>query len=108
MTLSERDWQRQVIDLARLCGWRVAHFRPARTASGWRTPVQADGAGFPDLVAVRGGELIFAELKSDKGKPTGEQQRWLSDLGHVAAVEAALWRPRDFELVAERLRGVRP
>lgn len=43
----ERQWQAQVIELARILGWRVAHFRPALTKHGWRTPVQADGAGFP-------------------------------------------------------------
>jgi hypothetical protein len=46
--LSEAAFTDAVIELARLGGWRVAHFRPARTASGWRTPVQGDGAGFPD------------------------------------------------------------
>jgi hypothetical protein len=28
-----------VIELAKLRGWRTAHFRPARTAHGWRTAV---------------------------------------------------------------------
>ena len=47
--MSERELQDAVIQLARLLGWRVAHFRPAMTTRGWRTPVSADGAGFPDL-----------------------------------------------------------
>ena len=63
----EDDWQRQVVDLARLRGWRVAHFRPARTERGWRTPVEADGAGFPDLLLVRGAQLLAVELKTDAG-----------------------------------------
>ncbi len=48
----EADFQAQVIDLLHLHGWVVAHFRPARTAKGWITPVAADGAGFLDLLAV--------------------------------------------------------
>ena len=52
--ISEKTFQRQVIDLLHLFGYRVAHFMPAMNAKGqWRTPVSADGKGFPDLVAVR-------------------------------------------------------
>jgi hypothetical protein len=50
---SEASFLEQIIDLAHLFGWRVAHFRAARTFSGWRTPVQGDGKGFPDLVLCR-------------------------------------------------------
>src|SRR5665213_1836630 len=65
--MTEAQWQRRVLDLAQLCGWRVAHFRPARTATGWRTAVEADGVGYPDLTMVRDGRLLFAELKSEAG-----------------------------------------
>jgi hypothetical protein len=52
---SEAQFQQQVIDLARLCGYRVAHFRTVRVQRKggsvyYTTPVQADGAGWPDLV----------------------------------------------------------
>lgn len=106
--LSEAAWQKQVIDLARLHGWRVAHFRPARTERGWRTPVEADGAGFPDLVLMRAPELIFAELKAEEGRPTQAQLEWLYPLQTVAAdnewVRCFVWRPSDFEDVREALR----
>ena len=49
-----------------MLGGRVAHFRPPRTVHGWRTAVAADGAGFPDLVMVRGSRLLAAELKSER------------------------------------------
>jgi hypothetical protein len=52
--ITEAAFLRQVLDLAKLRGWRTAHFRPAQTSRGWRTAVQGDGAGFPDLVGRRG------------------------------------------------------
>lgn len=97
--ISEADWQAQVIDLARIHGWIVAHFRPARTVDGWRTPVSADGKGFPDLVLARRPRVIFAELKSETGKVTAEQMLWLKELPN-----ACVWRPSDLDLVAEVLR----
>jgi hypothetical protein len=46
---TEREFQDAVADVARLAGWRVVHFRPARTAEGWRTPGSYDAHGWPDL-----------------------------------------------------------
>lgn len=119
-------WENQVIHLARLYRWRVAHFRPAHTAQGsWRTPVSADGAGWPDLTLVRPPELLFVELKADKARLSAEQRTWLEALGQVAdaieemareaypgiegprpvvaRVEVHVWRPRDFDDVKRRL-----
>jgi hypothetical protein len=93
--MSEADLQSAVIELARLLGWRVAHFRPAQTAQGWRTPVQADGKGFPDLVLVRRERLVFAELKSARGRTSLEQQGWLAAL-HGTAAEVYLWDSLDW------------
>jgi hypothetical protein len=95
--LAERDFERQVLELAKLTGWRTAHFRPAKTSKGWRTPVSGDGEGFPDLVLVRPPVVLFAELKSGKGKLRPGQRAWLEDLKRCPGVEARLWRPRDFE-----------
>lgn len=100
---NERAWQDQVIELARLYGWRVAHFRPAKTEQGWRTPVQADGAGFPDLVLVRPPRVIFAELKSATGGIRAEQRVWLDQLLDCGGVETYIWRPNDFDQVARIL-----
>src|SRR5262245_40829737 len=94
LRLSEAAFQRQVIELARLCGWRVAHFRPARTARGWRTPVQGDGKGFPDLLLVRGDVLAVAELKADDAwPPEADQATWLAAFARVG-VQVFIWRPR--------------
>lgn len=92
--MSEAELQDAVIDLARLLGWRVAHFRAARTADGgWRTAVSTDGAGFPDLVLahVRHG-VIFAELKSATGRVRPDQETWINTLA-MAGAHATVWRP---------------
>jgi hypothetical protein len=95
--VTERELQKGVIDCARLFGWRVAHFRPAQTARGWRTPVEADGAGFPDLVLVRHDRLIFAELKGDGGRLAAAQSEWLQALDVVGGtVEVYVWHPADW------------
>jgi len=63
MSMTEREFQQAVVQLARLMGWRVHHTRPALTQRGrWLTPIQGD-AGFPDLVLCRPPRLILAELK---------------------------------------------
>lgn len=94
MKETEADFLSWVIDIAHLHGYLVAHFRPALTARGWRTPVQADGKGFPDLVLVNPekGRLIFAELKSEKGKLSLEQKQWIDALDYTE-VEMYVWRP---------------
>lgn len=100
--VSEASWQSTVTDLAAVHGWRVFHARPARTARGWATPVAYDGAGFPDLVMVRD-RVVFAELKSARGKLTADQQAWLDALARSGA-EVYIWRPEDFDEVREVLR----
>jgi len=100
----EREFQRAVIDLARLMGWRVFHARPALTRRGrWLTPLQGD-AGFPDLVLCRPPRLILAELKRVGGKPTAAQREWLEALGQCAGVECYLWTPDDWEAIGACLR----
>jgi hypothetical protein len=101
--ITEAEFQRQVLDIAKLFRWRVAHFRAAQTSRGWRTPVQADGKGFPDLVLGRGDRLIFAELKRDKAKTSLDQDLWL-DLLRGTRAEVYLWRPSDIDTIAEVLR----
>jgi hypothetical protein len=102
--LTEADFLRQVVELAHLLGWRVAHFRPALTARGWRTPVQGDGAGFPDLVMTRRDRCIAAELKREQGgHVTDDQRAWLAAFD-AAGLETAIWRPSDFDQIAEELR----
>ena len=106
--MTEAELQSAVLDLAALFGWKVAHFRPARTAHGWRTPVSADGAGWPDLVLVHPdrGLVLFRELKADRGRLTLEQQAWQQWLT-AAGQDFAVWRPEDLDEIAETLSNGR-
>lgn len=97
-SMSERGLQAAVIDCAHLLGWRCAHFRPALTAKGWRTPVQADGAGFPDICMAhpRQRRLLFVELKAGRGVLSPEQVRWLDALTDCECCEVCCWYPADW------------
>lgn len=91
--LTEAAFQQRVIDLAKLRGWRVAHFRPARTQRGnWVTPM-AGHPGFPDLVIAKPGHLVIAELKTERGQLGPGQAEWLDALGE----HGRLWRPSDWD-----------
>jgi hypothetical protein len=103
-SISEADFQQSVIELARALGWIVAHFRGVRIqrANGqiyYQTPVSADGKGFPDLVLAhpKKQRTIFAELKSEDGKVSPEQQGWLDILQVNRGVEVYVWKPSEWE-----------
>jgi hypothetical protein len=76
-----------ILQAAPILGWRTAHFRPARTARGWRTAVAGDGKGFPDLVAVHpvAHRVVFVELKAHKGKLAAAQESWAAWLIQAGA-----------------------
>lgn len=116
---SEAAFQEQVLALARLYQWRCYHTHDSRRSQ----------PGFPDLVMVRPPRLVFAELKTEKGRVGREQAAWLAALGDVAevvdmlneehregpfgsagrdalaTVEVYLWRPSDLQRIAETLAG---
>jgi len=91
--LSERQFSAQVLRYAALRGWHC-YF----TQRSEKSP-----AGFPDLVLVRRPRVIFAELKSDRGRCTPEQRAWLAELAECS-VEVKLWRPSDWEEIDRCLR----
>jgi len=102
--MTEAEFQSAVIEVARLRGWLVMHQRPAQIRPGrWATAIQGD-AGFPDLVLARprAGELIFAELKREKGRVSVMQKVWLRTLA-AAGAEAYLWYPSDMPEIITRL-----
>lgn len=131
--LSEAAWQSQVFGLLRFYGWRFHHSpdnRPAVAGAGRRGRQHVGDAGFPDIVATRHlpgyeSELLFVELKTDKGRYRPGQWEWLGALERVGrgvrdlAEEAELaendprapaigvftWRPRDRDRVDRMLAG---
>src|SRR6478672_4479793 len=101
--MTERDFTTAMLEACRLFGWRSLHVRPARTDRGWRTPLQGDGRGWPDLFAVRGNRAIAAELKSETGRLGPGQADWLAAL-ELAGVETYTWRPNSCPGVERMLR----
>lgn len=100
--MTEKAFMAQVIQLARLYGYLVYHTHDSRRSA----------AGFPDLTLARleGEELrvIFAELKTDTGALTREQQEWANVLMHArGGVEYHLWRPADLDAIVATL-ALRP
>lgn len=97
---SERLFQDKVIQLARMNGWDIFHPTPHKVGQTWRS----DGVGFPDLVLAhpdRG--VIFAELKTERGKLLPAQKKWA--LALLRYGEYYVWRPNQLQLIAERLGG---
>jgi hypothetical protein len=111
--VSEADFLREVTDLAALLGWSYVHFRPARTMTGWRTPVQGPlGAGWFDLVLVhpRRHSVLFVELKAEAGKLSPEQlavHAIVNDAIEWAIPEGVLvrtWKPSDWPDIVAALQ----
>jgi hypothetical protein len=84
---TERQFQEAIIQYAELQGWLVYHTFDSRRSA----------AGFPDLVMVRDDDLVFAELKTEKGRVSAAQRRWLDALIYPA--HACLWRPSDWPTI---------
>jgi hypothetical protein len=107
---SEKAFQSKVMKYAREHGWTVAHFHDSRkmvrVGPGIYKPVaDGDAAGFPDLVAVRGPEILFWELKKElplKPKPRPKQVEWLNTLT-AGGFEARVVKPSDWDYVVQRL-----
>lgn len=106
--MTEREFAKQVEHLLHLFGWRWCHFEPAVRQSGqWATPLSGM-KGLPDYVAVRRGEILFAEIKGDRGRLSPDQAEWLDELRNVRTVRAELWYPEDLPEVKDILGWGRP
>ncbi len=138
--LLESAFQAQVVGLLRSYGWELIFHAPAggrgsKAQGTHRFTGEAikEGKGFPDIVAVHEPtrRLLFAELKTDKGRADAAQVRWLEALiaigravdelaeeneesrlrdcvgqnEHRPVVETYLWRPRDWHELHRVIRG---
>jgi len=110
--LAEGAFQQAVYNLARAEGWRVAHFRPVRVqrrdgSTYNETPIGLDARGWPDLVLVRGSQVLVRELKAEAGRLESDQFAWLEALG-AAGLDVGVWRPSDWFAIEEVLRARSP
>lgn len=93
-TVSEKAFQANVVKLATWTGWRSYHTHDSRRSN----------PGFPDLVLVRDGRLLFVELKSERGTLNPAQRVWLAELRRCPGVEAYVWRPSAWSEIEATLR----
>ncbi len=92
LKLTEAEFQAQIVEFAQVRSWRHYHTHDS----------QRSADGFPDLVLVRFGRLIFAELKTATGRVNIHQWDWLTDLS-VTTAETYLWRPDDWNEIVTLL-----
>lgn len=90
---TEKQFMEAVIEYARRLNWLVYHTHTSKYSE----------AGYPDLTLVRGDRLVFAELKTERGRVSVAQERWLDALRR-ATTEVWLWRPRDWPEIEDVLR----
>ena len=94
--MREKEFQDRVIELAKWERWLAYHVPDSRRVTS---------PGFPDLVLLKesGSDLVFAELKSEKGRVTPNQKKWLEGLGKVQRIHTHIWRPSDWDEVVEKI-----
>ena len=84
--INEKQFQQQVIGLAQLRGYDCIY----HTWDSRNSP-----SGFPDLIIVRDGRQIVAELKREGENITAEQYFWLLEFMTVPETEVYVWWPTD-------------
>ncbi len=87
----EKEFMQQVAQLAGIRGWKVYHTYDSSKSV----------AGFPDMLLIRGRQMLVFELKVGKRRTTPEQEDWLRAFCE-AGVGAYTLRPTDWPLI-ERL-----
>ena len=113
-TVSEAQFQTRVIRLVRDLGYEIYHHTTTPTrcrqcgtkSTGGRI---VTSKGFPDLVIARTDppRLIYAELKSAKGRIAPEQKEWQERL-EANGQEFYIWRPSDWPEIERILESKGP
>lgn len=83
--VTEAQFHEAVVMRAQLYGWWVWHDTDSRR----------NQAGLPDLLLVRPPRVVFAELKTVKGRVSGVQKLVLDLLDQCPGIECYVWRPSD-------------
>lgn len=68
--VTETDIMRDIRDFLRLHGWKVVRNHQSLGSE----------KGVPDLTAIRGGQTVWIEVKTPKGRLSKHQEAWLQDL----------------------------
>ncbi len=99
LRLTEKQFQSQVVALAKLLGWRVQfHWSERHSPAGW-----------PDLTlwrppsGERPGRVLLAELKSEKGRLTEAQTRTIGELS-ACGLDVRVWWPADWSDIESALK----
>ena len=89
--MTEKQFQTQVVMVAKANGWLVYHPYDSRRSA----------PGFPDLVLVRD-RVLYRELKTNTGRVSKAQQEW-GDALTKAGADFKVWRPRDMKAIVKEL-----
>ena len=92
--MTEAELRAQVVKLAHALGWRVFSLPAIRNLR----PVK-DAVGYPDLTLARKRQVIWLELKTEKGELSMAQMNWMAELPMMLVV-----RPGDVDDLATVLR----
>ena len=82
-----KEIQDGIAALARMKGWKVAHFSPGRVGpkDSWITNYAYDSKGFPDLLMLRAGRIVAIEVKGSGDSVSAAQLEWLNVLRDAGA-----------------------
>lgn len=93
--MTEAEFQAEIVAEATANGWLSYHTHDSRHSA----------SGFPDLILVRGPEMLALEVKRETTESTPAQEMWLWALGAVERVTTSLVRPSHWDALAQRLRA---
>jgi hypothetical protein len=89
---TEKQFQGAVVELCRLRGYLTYHTNDSRRSD----------PGFPDLVIVGHGRVLYRELKREGGRVSPAQRVWIDWLERHGA-DVAVWTPKDWTLIERTL-----
>lgn len=105
MAMTEDELLAAITDAASYLGWRWHHIRRSDLSQ------QMGDGGFPDLVLARDGVVLFLELKTEAGRLSYDQERWVSAInGPIGPIDpwvgARVVKPHNLDLIIRELRGL--